>query len=106
MFFVKKLITTYLYIGDLLLLLHGKKSSFRILISRCYTVCWNDIILREELHYIETSFTVFMSYPKLLLKQTPDSFENNNKNRNKNINNKNHNDTIFKKLDFKNSIYR
>ena len=87
-------------------LITRKKSSFRILISRCYTVCCNDIILREELLYIKTSFTVFMSYPKLLLKQTPDSFENNNKNRNKNINNKNHNDTIFKKLDFKNSIYR
>ena len=44
-----------------------------------YTVCWNDNLLQKELHRIETCFTEFNGYPKWLLKQTLDSFENSKK---------------------------
>ena len=42
--------------------------------------------------------TEFNGYPKWLLKQTLDSFENNNKNHNNNINNENHNDTNLNRI--------
>ena len=48
--------------------------------------------------HIEKSFTELIGYPKWLLKQTLDSFENNNKNYNNNINNENHNDTNLNSL--------
>ena len=48
--------------------------------------------------HIEKSFTELIGYPKWLLKQTLDSFENNNKNYNNNINNKNHNDKNLNRL--------
>ena len=48
-FFAKKLITTYIYIGDL-------QGTLRILIRRAYTVCSNDNLLWQELHHIEKSF--------------------------------------------------
>ena len=54
--------------------------------------------MQEELHHIETCFTEFNGYPKWLLKQTLDSFKNNNKNHNNNINNENHNDTNLNRL--------
>ena len=54
--------------------------------------------MREELHHTEKSFTEFNGYPKWLLKQTLDSFENNNKNDNKIINNENNNDTNLNRL--------
>ena len=54
--------------------------------------------MQEELHHIETCFTQFNGYPKWLLKQTQDSFKNNNKNHNKNINNQKHNDTNLNRL--------
>ena len=47
----------------------------------------NDNLLWGELHNTEKSFTEFDGYPKWLLKQTLDSFDNNNKNHNNNINN-------------------
>ena len=75
-----------------------KKGTLRTLIRRAYTVCSNDNLLQEELHHIETCFTEFNGYPKWLLKQTLDSFENNNKNHNNSINNENHNDTNLNKL--------
>ena len=75
-----------------------KKSTLRTLIRQTYTVCSNDNLLQEELCHIEKSFTEFNGYPKWLLKQTLDSFENNNKNHNNNINNKNHNNTNLNRL--------
>ena len=54
--------------------------------------------MQEELDHIEKSFTVPIGYPKWQLKQTLDSFENNNKNYNNNINNENHNDTNLNTL--------
>ena len=73
-----------------------KKGTLRY-IRRAYTVCSNDNLLREELHHIEKSFTEFNGYPKCLLKQTLDSFENKNKNNNS-INNENHHDTNLNRL--------
>ena len=73
-----------------------KKGIIRTLIRRAYRVCSKDNIFQEELHHIETCFTEFNGYPKWLLKQTLDSFENNSKIRNKNINN--HNDTNLNRL--------
>ena len=75
-----------------------KKDILRTLIRRAYTVCSNDNLLQEKLHHIETYFTEFNGYPKWLLKQTLDSFKNNNKNHNNNINNENHNDTNLNRL--------
>ena len=77
---------------------HGKKSTLRTLIRQTYTVCSNDNLLQEELCHIEKSFTEFNGYPKWLLKQTLDSFENNNKNHNNNINNENNNDANLNRL--------
>ena len=74
-----------------------KKGTLRTLIRRAYAVCSNDNLLREELHHIEKSFTEFNGYPKCLLKQTLDSFENKNKNNNS-INNENHHDTNLNRL--------
>ena len=54
--------------------------------------------MREELHHREKSFTEFNGYPKWLLKQTLDSFDNNNKNHNSKINNENHNNTNLSRL--------
>ena len=75
-----------------------KKGTLRTLIRRAYTVCSNVKLLREELQHIEKSFTDFDGYPKWLLKQTLDSFENNKKNHNNNINNENHNDANLNRL--------
>ena len=75
-----------------------KKGTLRKLIRRAYTVCSNDNLLQKELHYIETCFTESNGCPKRLLKQTLDSFKNNNKNHNKNINNEYHNDTNLNRL--------
>ena len=75
-----------------------KKGTLRTLIRRAYTVCSNDNLLQKELHHIETCFTEFCGCPKWLLKQTLDSFKNNNKNHNNNINNENHNDTNLNRL--------
>ena len=75
-----------------------KKDTLRPLIRRAYTVCSKDNLLWEELHRREKSFTEFNGYPKWLLKQTLDSFENNNKNYNNNINNENHNDKNLNRL--------
>ena len=47
------------------------------------------------------SFTEFDGYPKWLLKQTLDSFENNNKNHNNNINNENRKDANLNRLSHK-----
>ena len=54
--------------------------------------------MRKELHHIEKCFIEFNGYPKWLLKQTLNSFENNSKNHNNNINNENHNDTNLHRL--------
>ena len=56
-----------------------KKDTLRPLIRRADTVCSKDNLLWEELHRREKSFTEFNGYPKWLLKQTLDSFENKNK---------------------------
>ena len=47
----------------------------------------NDNLLWGELHHTEKSFTEFNGYPKWLLKQTLDSFDNKYKKHNNNINN-------------------
>ena len=74
------------------------KGSLKILIRRVYIVCSNENLLREELHHIEKYITEFNGYPKWLLKQTLDSFDNNNKNHNNNVNNQNHNDANLSRL--------
>ena len=56
-----------------------EKGTLSTLIRRAYIVCSNDNLLQEELHRIETRFTEFNGYLKCLVKQTLDSFENNNK---------------------------
>ena len=61
-----------------------------------YQIIFHNIII--ELHRIETCFTEFNGYPKWLLKQTLDFFENSKKNHNNNINNENHNDPNINRL--------
>ena len=61
-------------------------------------VCSNDNLFQQELHHIETCFTELNDYPKWLLRQTLDSFENNDKNHNNNISNENHNDANLNML--------
>ena len=67
-----------------------KKGALRTLLRRAYIVCSNDNLLQEE---------TCLGYPKCLLKQTLDSFENNNiKNQNNNVKNESHNDTNSNRL--------
>lgn len=64
-----------------------KRGTLKTLIRRAYTICSNDKLLKEELIHLEKCFAEVNGYPKWLLKQTFDSFNNNNNNRNDNINN-------------------
>ena len=56
-----------------------KKGILKTLIRRAYTICFNDNLLEEKLHYIETHFTEIHGYPKWLLKQTVVSFKTSHK---------------------------
>ena len=69
--------------------------------ERAYTVFSNGNLLQEELHHIETCFIEFNGNPKWLIKQTFDSFENNNRNHNNNIFNENHNNANLNRLSLK-----
>ena len=42
-----------IYIGDILLLLHGKKGTLRIIVRRAYTAFLNGNLFQEELRHIE-----------------------------------------------------
>ena len=87
-----------IYIGDILLLLHGKKGTLRIIVRRAYTAFLNGNLFQEELRHIEACFTEINDCPKWLLKQTFDSFKTSNKNYNNKMNNKNNNVTNLNNL--------
>ena len=70
--------------------------------SSNFVLCSTEFNSFNHISLFHSCFTEFNGCTKRLLKQTLDSFENNNKDNNNNIKNKNHNDTNLNRLSDKN----